>query len=555
MKVEKVFLNGFIYTANKSRSVVDAIAITNGRIVHVGSNKSVQAFIGDKTEVIDLDQKLMLPAFIDGHCHFSISVESACGVDLKEYNTQDDYTATLAKFYAEHPETRILRGKGFLEAVFPGRGPRKEWLDKISRDIPIVIYFETFHSVWVNSKALKLAKITKDTPDPANGRIERDDNGEPWGCLREEAKELIFNVLPDYSIADYEKAILYYQDIALKLGFSMAYDPWIDMRGRNAIEAAKNLDAKGLLTMDLRAAYWADPKQDVEQIKLLESQRAGDDIGSKFSINAVKFFTDGIIEAGTARLTVPYAGELMEKENEYGDQNWETERLNRVMAAADKARFQIHTHSIGDGAVRQCLDAFEYIRHENGISDNRHVISHATLCHKDDLPRFKQLGVGVMLNVYWAEIDDNILTMRKWIGEDYHAPLYQINSYFKSGALVTNASDYPVTAVPLPFIGLEIGVTRLPPENYHPWVLDMKNPAFKIVPDPEECADLYDLVDSFTINQAYQNYVEFDKGSLEVNKHADFIICDQNIFKISAFDIGKTQVQKTWLRGELVHKM
>lgn len=557
MKADIVLTNGKIYCVDPQHSMVEAMAVKDEKIIFVGSDIAAHQYVDSATTVIDLHGKLVMPAFIDGHCHYSISVETVCGVDLKDVNQPADYLDALKTFHVANPATKQIRGKGFLEAVYPGKGPKKEDLDDISNDIPIIIYSESFHSLWCNSFALNLAGITAETPDPENGRIERNEDGSPSGTLREKAMNMVFDKLPDWEIEQYEKGILYYQDLALKLGYSTAYDPWLDMRGRNAIEAAKRLDEKGLLKMTFKAAYFASPDEDIEQVTRLVAQREKDNRGDKFHIEAVKFFTDGTIEAGTAGLLFPYKGHLAvdKKENDTGDKNWETSRLQRVMAEVDKAGFQIHMHAIGDGAVRQCLDAFEHVLTVNGRRDSRHCIAHSTLCSAEDLLRYQSLNVGVMLNVYWAENDENMHVMKGWLGDNYPTTLYQIQSYFDSGALVTNSSDYPVTGEPLPFAGIETGLTRLAPENYHPWVRNYDDPKFKTVPNPEECSNLQDLIESFTISQAKQNFMENITGSLEIGKKADFIIVDKNIFDIAMTDIGKAEVQSTYINGlEVFHR-
>ena len=495
-----------------------------------------------------------MPSFFEGHAHYTSATSTVVGIDLAGMDKEEEYVAAMKKFIAEHPGLTALRGQGYLEAVFPGIGPRKEALDEVSTEIPIVVQAETLHSLWCNSKAIEVAGITNDTPDPENGRIERNPDGSAHGCFREKAQDLILNALPDFTIEQYKEGVLAYQDKILSLGFTGAYDPWLYINS-NAVAAIKQLDDEGKLKIYFRGAYWMDPHQGPEQVeKIVEAKNRDNEGRNMFKTRAVKFFMDGVLESITAFLLEPYEKADGRPEGWRGDQIWDPDNMNKCVAAIDKAGMGIHVHCAGDAAVKQSLNAIEYAQKVNGREDRRHCITHIFLVDPNDIHRFKDMGVVAMLNSYWAQIDETYFVNGTYTGMDRIAHTYPINSFFKSGCVVANASDYPITAVPNPFVGMEIGVTRIAPDNYHPWVLNYDDPRIHGDFWPEERACIEDMIDSFTIAQAYANFVDDVSGSIEVGKEADIIVVDQNVLTCKSEDIGLAQVERTLFRGETLYK-
>ena len=528
MNASIVFKNGVVYTADKDRTIAEAVAVVDGKIAYVGDNAGVEAYVGPKTEIVNLGGKMLMPSFFEGHAHYTSATSTVVGIDLAGMDKEEDYVAAMKKFVAEHPGLTALRGQGYLEAVFPGIGPRKEALDEVSTEIPIVVQAETLHSLWCNSKAIEIAGITNDTPDPENGRIERNPDGSAHGCFREKAQDLILNALPDFTVEQYKEGVLAYQEKVLSYGFTGAYDPWL-YANSNAVEAIKQLDDEGKLKIYFRGAYWMDPHQGPEQVeKIVEARDKDNKNRNMFKTRAVKFFMDGVLESITAFLLEPYEKADGRPEGWRGDQIWDPDNMNKCVAAIDKAGMGIHVHCAGDAAVKQSLDAIEYAQKVNGREDRRHCITHIFLVDPNDIHRFKDMGVVAMLNSYWAQIDETYFVNGTYTGMDRIAHTYPINSFFKAGCVVANASDYPITAVPNPFVGMEIGVTRIAPDNYHPWVLNYDDPRIHGDFWPEERACIEDMIDSFTIAQAYANFVDDVSGSIEVGKEADMIVVDHS---------------------------
>ena len=553
MTADKVFKNACIYTADKAHTMATACAVVDGKFVYVGDDAGAEAFIGPDTEVRDLGGKLILPAFIEGHAHFTKATSTVVGINLAGYNTEEQYVGACKKYIEDHPGLKALRGQGYLEALFPGVGPSRHAMDKASSEIPIVVQAETLHSLWCNTAAIELAGITAETPDPENGRIEHDPDGSPSGCFRESAQDLILDALPDFTVEEYEEGILSYQKMCQSLGFSGAYDPWL-FANSNGVEALKSLDKKGELKMRMRGAYWADPHRGPEQVEEITAARARDNDGDLFKVNACKLFMDGVLESVTGFLLEPYEPLPGRPEGWRGDQIWDPDNMNKVVAAIDKAGMGIHVHCAGDAAVRQSLDAVEYAQKVNGKRDARHCITHIFLLSPDDAPRFKELGVVAMTNSYWFQIDDTYFVNGTYTGFERLAHSFPEKILFDAGAVVANASDYPITAVPDPFVGIELGVVRIAPDNYHPWVVNYDDPRFHEPLWPEERVTVEQMIDSFTINQAYANFMDDETGSIETGKDADMIIVDKNILTIDPEDIGTAKVEENLFRGKTVYK-
>lgn len=552
MAANKVIKNAYIYTADAQRTIAEAVALENGKIVYVGTNGGAATYIDDATEVVDAGGHMIMPSFFEGHAHFTMGISATVGINLAGYNTTEEYVNACRAYLNEHPGLTALRGQGYLEACFPGVGPNRADLDLVSTEIPIVLQAETLHSLWANTAAIKLAGVTADTPDPANGKIEHGEAGEPSGCFRESAQDLILNALPDFTVEQYKEGLLAYQDMCHSLGFTGSYDPWLYIKS-NAVQAIKELGEEGKLSMYLHGAYWANPHHGAEQVEELVNERIIGDKDSLVQINAAKLFMDGVLESQTAFLREPYELAAGRPEGWRGDQIWDPDNMNAVVAAIDKAGMGIHVHCAGDAAVKQTLDAIAFARDENGARDARHCITHIFLLDPDDIPRFKDLDVVAMTNSYWFQIDETTVVNGTYTGAERIAHTFPEQCLFAGGVRVANASDYPITAIPNPFVGIELGVTRIAPDNYHPWIFDYDDPKFHEPLWPEERANVLDMIDSFTINQAYANFIDDRSGSIEAGKDADFIIIDRNIIEGDPEDIGIATVLETIFQGKTVY--
>lgn len=556
-----ILSNGFIYTVDAKGTTADAVAVKGGKIIFVGSTADAEKYKGDATKEIDLKGRMVLPSFFEGHGHAQAGTELVYSCDLSSGKDLAGYLKIIEDFMKANPEAAAIKGGGWNDPVFGAAGPNKADLDKICQklnmDVPIALLDSGHHSLWVNSKALELANITKDTPNPSpNSIIQHDATGEPSGALREGAANLVLDKLPDYSVEQYETGIKHYQEIANSLGFTGGFDPALPV-GSNAIKAYKNLARDGELTMRIRGAYSTSPDKDFDtQLQAFETAKKTDNAGDLFQMTTLKFFMDGVIEGGTAYLTDPYM-EAAQKGSDFRSQPlWPADVLNEDFAKAEKSGFQIHVHAIGDAAVNEALNAFDYAQSQNGAADYRNAITHVQLVNDSDFARFKELGVIAAVNPYWAEKDDYYYDLQlPFLGQERADKEYPVQSFISNGAIIMTASDFPVTNPPDPLMAVEIGMTRITPDALLPYVAsDPSDPKFKEPLWPEEAASLEDMIASITYNGAYANFLEPVCGSIEVGKSADMVILDHNLFKIKPSEISQSKVLLTLFQGKEVYR-
>jgi len=529
-----VLRHGAIYTVWPSRPWVEAVAVRDGRMVFVGDEAGVDRFIGRATRVVDLAGRMVLPGFQDSHAH-----PLSGGLELGECNLYSARTAAeiegvIRAYAAQHPELPWIRGNGWQLPVFVGANPRRELLDALVPDRPAFFYAADGHSAWVNSKALELAEITRETPDPKNGRIERDMRTRaPTGTLRESAIDLVAKHLPEYSTQARIGAARRALAEANRFGITSITDA---DAGPGYLEAYRALDDRGELTARVTAALHVENNPVASETnRLVELRRRY--TGTRLVANTVKFYADGVIEARTAALLAPYLGHG----NETGPLNYTPEDLAARVSAADREGFQIHVHAIGDRAIRVTLDALAQARHENGPRDARPVIAHIELFDPADIPRFRSQGVIASFQPFWAEPDEYIrdLTLPV-LGPARSRWIYPIASLLNSGAVVVGGSDWTVSSLN-PLDAIQVAITRRS-------IDDPPGPAWI----PEERADLPRMLAAYTINAAYAVKMERETGSLEPGKLADMIVLDRNLFEVPTTDLHKVKVLQTLLEGREV---
>jgi predicted amidohydrolase YtcJ len=538
MKANLILKNASVYTVDKERTWAQAIAIADDKIIFVGADADVETHIGPDTVVIDLGGKMVLPGFIDAHAHPSHAMDFVGNISLYSLSSLDAYKTEISDFVEKHSDREFFRGSGWADTLFPNLGPSKEILDALVPDRPVALVSYDGHSLWVNSVTLERAGITKVTPDPEGGRIERDpDTGEPSGVLRETAFKLIEKVIPDYSIEERKNALLAYQDMATRVGITMTHDAMLDA---GSITAFNALAEENKLKMRFRGSITLDPDQEIKpQIETILKERSKN-THPYFQTNAAKIFVDGVLEGGTAYLLEPYA----HKPEFRGEPIWDPEILNDTSVALDKEELQIHVHVIGDAAARITLDALEHAQVVNGKCDSRHLVTHLQLVEPEDIFRFKQLDVVGLPQPFWFKIDEYYRELAlPYLGKERADVQYPMQSFIDAGVIMASASDFPVTIPFDPFIAIQIGMTRS--------VIDK---ASDEILWPEERASLEDMIQSFTYNGAYANFLENETGSIEVGKQADIIVLDQNLFEIPTNEIAKTKVLMTLVDGKEVFR-
>lgn len=539
--VDLLFTNGVIYTVDKHRSIATAMVVKDDKIVYVGDDNGAASWISNNTRAIDLQGRLVLPGFIDSHNHALDGTFELFEVMLHSLNSVDEYKQAILDFRAAHPLTEGILGGGWMNPLFPPEGPSKEVLDEIAPDIPVVLASEDYHSVWVNSKALEMAGITRDTPNPLNGIIEKDSQGNPNGTLRESAADLVEKVIPPYTEEQLIQGLEHFQNMAHSYGITGVHIPGISVDSAQ-LKALRIFEESGKMTLRVRGALNVDADADLSFVdKLVHTRQL--EKRTLFDAAAAKMFMDGVVEGSTAFMEQPY----LHKPGFRGEPVWDPQNFNRMCAALEKAGFQIHVHSIGDAATRITLDGFAYAREQNSAADRRHIITHLQFVNNDDISRFADLGVTAVVQPFWFLVDCHYCQAVDYLGRERAERQYPMKSFINHGVVVASASDYNVTVPPNPLDAIETGITRKCNRE-----IIAQHPDFDRALNPAEAVTLDEMIASYTINGAYANFLENAAGSLEAGKKADFVVLDKNLFEIPAEEIHTAQVLKTYFEGKEV---
>lgn len=532
-------VHGDVYRGDAVRGWSHAIAVRGDRIVALGTRADVADHVGPRTRVVDATGKVVLPGFQDAHVHAPFAGRNRLHLFLNDRSGREDYLAAIKEYADAHPERRWIIGGGWAMEHFPGGTPDKADLDAIVPDRPVFLFNRDVHGAWVNSRALELAGIDAATPDPADGRFERDPDGSPTGMLHEGAA-YSFNdrhvPLPDD--AEWQAAILHSQAYLHSLGITGWQDAWVTPA---TLEAYAALAARDALTARVVGALWWDRHRGLEQIEELEEQRVRG-AGGRFLPTTVKIMTDGVLENYTGALLQPYCDGCGGHTDNRGLSFVDHDELALAVTELDARGFQVHMHAIGDRAVRNALDAVETARNAHGPNDLRHHIAHIQVVQPEDVPRFRHLGVVANCQTYWAQLEPQMTELTvPFLGQDRVDLMYPFGELARAGTVLAMGSDWSVTTAN-PLLQMEVAVTRVGPEH-------RGSAAFL----PDQRISLADAVAGFTIGSAYVNHDELDAGSLEVGKRADLVVLDRNIFDLDAGPVGDASVELTVSNGHLVH--
>ncbi|MEU9989293.1 amidohydrolase [Streptomyces sp. NPDC007971] len=538
MHADLLFTGGPVLTPGGRTAT--AVAVTGDRITAVGHGE-LRELAGPRTEVVDLAGRLLLPGFQDAHVHPVPAGLELTQCDLSGTTTAEDTVAAVRAYAEAHPEREWIVGGGWSMEAFEGGTPTKELLDAVVPDRPVYLPNRDHHGAWVNSRALELAGVDRDTPDPADGRIERDASGAPSGTLQEGAMQLVGRLTPPAGAADRLAALLHAQRHLHALGITAWQDALIgDFLGMDDPAAAYLTAARdGSLTARVTGALWWDRERGAEQIPELVEKRAASSHG-RFRAGTVKMMLDGVAENHTAALLDPYLDRCGCATANRGKSFIDPGRLPAYVTELDALGFQCHFHALGDRAVRDALDAVEAARAANGPSDTRPHLAHLQVVHPDDVPRFARLGATANIQPLWAAHEPQMdeLTI-PFLGPERAAWQYPFGALLRSGARLAAGSDWPVSS-PDPLQGIHVAVNRVEPGGDRPVFL------------PDERLSLADALTAYTAGSAYVNHLD-DTGRVAAGALADLVVLDRDPFAAPAEAIARTGVALTYVGGERVY--
>ncbi|MFJ2157823.1 amidohydrolase [Streptomyces sp. NPDC087856] len=538
MHADLLFTNGPVLTPEGRTAT--AVAVTGDRITAVG-HAEVHDLAGPDTQVVDLAGRLLLPGFQDAHVHPVPAGLELTQCDLTRAKTAEDTIAAVRAYADAHPEREWITGGGWSMEAFEGGTPTKELLDSVVPDRPVYLPNRDHHGAWVNSRALQLAGITRDMPDPADGRIERDASGEPAGTLQEGAMQLVGRLTPPATQADRLAALLHAQRHLHALGITAWQDALVgEFLGMDDPSDAYLAAARdGSLTARVVGALWWDRERGAEQIPELVERRVRLSHG-RFSAGSVKLMLDGVAETGTAALLDPYLDKCGCATANRGTSFIDPKQLPSYVTELDALGFQCHFHALGDRAVRDALDAVEAARAANGPSDTRPHLAHLQVVHPDDVARFARLGAVANIQPLWAAHEPQMdeLTI-PFLGPERALWQYPFASLLRSGARLAAGSDWPVSS-PDPLQGIHVAVNRVEPGGAGPVFL------------PGERLDLAAALTAYTAGSAYANHLD-DTGRVTAGALADLVVLDRDPFAAPPEQIGGTQVALTYVGGKEVY--
>lgn len=529
-----LFTGGTIWTGADD---TDALLVSGGTVRATGEQARQEAASAPDAVAVDLGGGFLMPSFGDGHAHPLYGGLEAAGPAVRACNSVDEIVAVVKKYADDHPEQEWISGASYDGSLAPGGLFDARWLDAAVAERPVVLRAWDYHTVWCNTEAIKRAGITADTPDPPLGEIPHRADGSVLGTLREwGAVDLVMNVMPprgeDIRIAALGTAA----DYLLARGVTWVQDAWVE-----PADVATYLIAaeRGALRMRFNLALYADPRYfDTQVRQFAESRRRVQEAGSPLlTAQTVKFFADGVVENETGALLESYCSGL----HSHGLRNWEGDALAEAARRVDDLGLQIHIHAIGDAAVRQALDAIEYVVRCNGERDRRPVIAHVQLADDADIGRFAELGVIPNMQPLWAQMDSlmTVLTIPR-LGPERADRQYRMATLVNTGAPLALGSDWPVSSG-APLDGIAVGVSRRTSDGEPEggWT-------------PHERLPIERALSAYTAGVAYQAFGERHWGRLEPGYTADMVWLAADPRSAPALEIPSIEVLATYLNGSAV---
>ncbi len=525
-----LILNATIRTMDPERPVAGALAIVGNRIAAVGTSDALRGSAGRGTKVIDAGGKLVLPGFNDAHVHFLMGGFSLTNVDLRSATSPQELARLLGRYAAAQPKGSWILGGDWDHERWPGAPlPDRGLIDPVSPDHPVFVQRLDGHMAVANSRALRLAGITRETKDPPGGLVVRDSKtGEPTGVLKDSAMDLVTKVIPEKSIEEKLRAAQAATDYAAGLGVTSVTDVSAD----DDLAIYQTLMERGQLKTRIYGA------RSIVNWKTLANLNVRAPFGSEWlRIGGLKGFSDGSLGSSTALFFEPYRDLPSTRGLLFDQMIPEGVMLERVLAA-DQRGLQVMIHAIGDEANLLVLDIFQAVAEKNGPRDRRFRIEHAQHLRASEIPRFGRQKVIASMQPYHAADDGRWCEKR--IGAERSKGAYAFRLLLDSGAVLAFGSDWTVASLD-PLTGIKAAVTRQTLDGRYPdgWI-------------PEQKISVEEAVRAYTVGSAYAEFGENIKGTLAPGKLADLVILDRNIYEIKPEDIDKAKVVVTVVDGQIV---
>ncbi|WP_286261219.1 amidohydrolase [Thalassotalea atypica] len=539
-----ILTNGAVYTVNEKQPWAQAVAVSKGEIVAVGTNQEILSLAGKGTKQQNLKGKMLLPGFIDSHAHPVMGGAYMRSLSLDSFATPEHWVKQLAEFSAQNPNERVLFGYGFLASAFGPQGPTSAMLDKVVTDRPVIIMDEGFHGAWANTKAMKILGVNQDTPDPVPefSYYKRDEHGRPTGYLLEGTATAAIEkleVITAESIALGTSDVI---ELMNRYGITSVFDAGALDVDSLQLEVLEKLTKQGKMTVRMVASHMIGKSEAAKDAIKIASHKRAVSKHEMYHINTLKIMNDGTIEGKTAAMFEDYQGEKGNK----GVSVFSQEQMNALIEQASDANMDVHIHALGERAISETLNAIELIRNnpKHNQSTSRYAICHIQVMTDEDVKRFAKLNVVAQSTPLWASYDEY---GKAFVSDDQFSRYFRFNSLKEAGVKMAFGSDFPASGAGTlgmsPLFNMEIGHTRQTPEQENA----------PIQPGIEERLDIASLIKGYTLDGAYQLHLEDQIGSIEVGKKADFVLLDQNLFAVDKYNIHKVKVLQTILAGNTVY--
>lgn len=516
-----------VFTGLTDQPESASIAIIDNKIVAIGTKAEIKHLVGEHTRIYDFKDQFIMPGFHDFHLHIMQGAIALNSVNLFSARSEDEALEMIQEFAKNNPANPWVIGFTWDAGYWDKKElPTRSSLDRILPDRPALMFHAEGHYAWVNTKALEIANITRNTQKPSYGYIGKDTNGEPNGILYENAMDDVIHHAFNFSRKQKEEMFSNFLTYAASLGITAVHDLYA-LKSVEALDVFEEFESKGNLTT--RVHLWPALNGDIDHAKKLRDTYQSD----KLRVSGLKQFIDGVITSRTAFLLEHYA----DQPETCGETTLPPETIKRWVLKADEEGFSIRFHAIGDGAIRLALDAYEEAQKVNGKRDSRHSIEHVEVIHPQDIHRFKELGVTASMQPnHFAMSERGVYTDR--IGTEREKHVFSIRSLQQAGAKLAFGTDFPIDSLN-PLLQIYRAVTRIDSSGNTVW-------------HPHECITLSEALKAYTIGPAQGTFREHELGTLEVGKLADLVVLEQDLFQIPVEEIPNTKVLLTIVDGKVV---